>query len=429
MPVEATFARLARATRTVLAGNAASAVLGFVGFLVLARNLSPGEFARVALFLALLELTHMLMDSVIGSSTLLAAGRYLRSAPERADMAFKISAALRLALGIVLGAAAWACAAWLASAFLPGLGVWDVRLACLGMIAIALQTSCLCVLQARRQFGRMSFALISKNALRLAAIAALVATGTLSVTSALVAVIAATAAAALVSLLVTNLAFLRRQGWDRAVAAEILSSNKWLLLVVLAMLVGARMDLFLLARLSDAVETGRYAAAFQLASVVSVLNQSLLTVLFPEITAYTNPAQLRQYALRYAKLTPFALLALAAMVLAGPPAAELLLGENYAGIAPVFGLLLIVAGINLIANPVLMLLLPMRKTHVLAILNLGHLASRGGANLALIPLYGAAGAALGELVTKLVVTALGLGYLALRLFNRGLHGAKQGGAP
>lgn len=395
-------ARLIRGTGLVFAGNAASAVLGFACFVLLARMLSPGEFGAVALFLTILDLSQIFMDMVIGGSTLVSAGRYLKSDPTRAAMAFKIATAVRLGAAAAVALAGWLCAAWLSALLFPDVSrIRELRLAFLGVLGIAIYTSCISALQARQEFGRLSLTLLYKNVFRLSGVAMLIALGALSVDSAVDAIIMATFAAALLSLLTTDIRFLWLRGFDRVLLRDLMVNNKWLLLLLLVLVFGSRIDFFMLASLAEPYELGRYAAAFQLSSVVAILSQSLVTTLFPEIATYTERGQLRRFVVRYLTFLPVCFAPIAIVVLLGPWIVDIAFGSEYATAIPVFRILVVVACITLLSNPVLMAMFPLGQVRELALVNLGQTAARIGLNVAFIPEFGAAGAALVDLVTKL----------------------------
>ena len=414
-----TLRRLARGTGIVLAGNGASALLGFLSFVLLARTLSPAEFGTVAPMVSILDLSQIFMDMVIGGGTLLTAGRYLKSDPNRAAMTFKLALAMRVAVAGAVLAAGWICAGWLSSLlFADHSRIWELRWSFLGVLGVAIYTACVSVLQARQQFVRLSLTLLYKNTLRLAAIAALAGLGALSVSSAIYAIAGAILVAAVVSALTTDIGFLRIPGFDRALLRDLIRSNKWMLLLLLVLVLGARMDVFMLTSLSNAEEVGRYAAAFQLSGVVAILSQSLITTLFPEVATYTERAQLRRYVSRYLKLAPLALLPVALLILAGPWVVELLLGNKYAGAIPVFRVLLILSFLTMLSNPLLMAMFPLGKVHALALMNLGQTVARIGLNLAFMPTFGAIGAALVDLGTKIALVLVAVAYLLWQLSSR-----------
>lgn len=407
-----TLRRLARGTAVVLAGNALSAALGFLVFVMLVRTLSPADFGRLAPLISVLDIGQILMDMVIGGGTLVFASRYIKTDGVRANMAFKIAFWTRVAVAVAVALVGLAAAPWMSVwLFDDAASANALRLAFFGILGVAVYTSCISVLQSRQRFLPLAGVILYKNILRLAAVAAVLYFGVLSVESALWVFVGSMFAAAVLAAVSVSQAYLKTPGFDRGVARELLQTNKWMLVLLVILVAGARLDVFMLANLSSAEEVARYAAAFQLSSVVAIFSQTLVTTLFPEIAGLNGPEAIRRFVRSYLKLVPLLALPIVALVALSPWLISVLLGPRYAAASPVFSTLLTLAFITLLSNPLLMALFPMGKVRFLAMANTAQVLARVGLNLVLLPLYGALGAAFIDLGTKLVMVAAVVGYI------------------
>ena len=408
-----------RGTAIVLAGNGASAVLGFAAFVLLARNLSPASFGTLAPMISILDISQIFMDMVIGGSTLAFASRYVKNDTARADMAFKIAFWARAALAGLVLVGGWLLAPWLSRLLFADTDwTFQLRLAFVGVTGVAVYTSCIAVLQARQLFLRLTGVILYKNVFRLAGVALVLFIGALSVASAVWVFVLSMLAAALMGLATDSPSYLKKTGFDRDVARELLETNKWMLVLLLILVAGARLDVFMLTSLSTAVEVGHYAAAFQLCSVVAILSQTLITTLFPEVASFTEHDQVRRYVRRYLKLVPLLLLPVAFFVAISPLLVQTVLGKQYAAASSVFSVLLAVGFVTMLSNPLLMALFPLGMVRFLALANALQVAARVALNMVVLPTFGALGAAAVDLTTKLVMVALVLVYI-LRRVGRG----------
>ncbi len=170
-------------------------------------------------------------------------------------------------------------------------------------------------------------------------------------------------------------------------------------------MLGTRIDIFMLSSLSTSVQVGIYASAFQLVTVITIFSQSWSNYLFPKIVAYRTRREMRVHIRRALLMIPAILMPLPVLLVISGYLLPLLLGQRYAPAVSSFDLLAISAFISLTMNPIGLLLFPLRRTRTLATTNILQLALRIALNFLLIPIYGAIGVALAEIVSKVIVSA------------------------
>jgi O-antigen/teichoic acid export membrane protein len=398
----------------VLAGNGASAVLGFLLLVVLTRSLAPASFGNFTKIVNFLDIGIILVDASVFAGAGQVAAKYLKTDPARSDMALKIAFYLRLAIAIP-----FAFIGVLGASFLSNYMFGDTRyiaelrwaFLCIFPGVIVVQTTS--ILLVASLFSRLAAVTLLKNALRSILVGALFMLGILETQSVVYSYVAAAFAAAGLSVLLCRFDFLRAKGIDWKLTKQIILVNMWAIIGTVGML-GARVDIFMLGRMSDAHETAYYAVALQLASVVSLFSQSLATFVFPKIAAFSRNEEMQAHVVRCAKIAPLALVPLAMFLPASGWIVPMVFGASYQGAVTSFDLLLISAVLTLLLNPVGLLLFPLGRVDLLAKLAVFQLLLRGTINALLIPPLGAAGAAWSDVLTKSVTVVVLI--LVLRRF-------------
>ncbi len=393
------------ATLTVFVGNSVSAGMGFLILAFLARTLQPSEFGTLSPIVAVLDTGQLLIDSVLTLGMLHVASKYAVQSPEASNMALKIGLWARLAVGLVIGLVGVVASRWI-SEFLLDTPDWheEIMLMFIAITPITAYTFVTFVLQTQERFAQLAIVTLYKNGLRLLLIGAIFLLGLLSVTS----IVWIYAAAALASAAL-GLAFIRIRpflsaGIDRSVLTEIFSVNKWMVLAAIGIL-GARVDILMLTRISTADQVAWYTAAFQLCMVFGILSQALVTTLFPKTSKLASAQEVRRHIVACLKYAPVILGLGAVMAFISPWIIPLLLGKAYAATTGVFNILLFSSLVTLIMNPILLVFFPMNWSSMFGMASLLQLLLRIALNLVLIAPFGAIGAGVADLSSKILITA------------------------
>lgn len=390
--------------------------MGFAILVVLVRALGPQGFGTLATLLTLVDTGQVLTEAVLAAGMIQAASRQLREGDlARADAAYRLSLLLRLGSGLLAFAVGWLAAAPL-SRWLFASEAWAgaVRIAFASLVAVVLYGFPISVLQVQQRFLRLALVSQYRNAARLAALLILVALGTLEVRSAVWAIFVASSIAAVAAFGSIPLGFLRRRGGDRAVAREVLGTSRWMLLAAVG-LPGARIDIFMLSGLGSAAEAGIYAAALQLCAAAAILSQAVVTTILPKAAAFRTASEMRSHLRRCARYGPLILAVLLLVLPLSPWLLPWLLGAAYGRTVPVFDLLFASALFTLATNPILMLAFPLGEVRLFALASLTQVGLRVPLNVFVIPAFGAVGAAVIDLLVKLLSVGVVLALLARRL--------------
>lgn len=385
----------------VTAANLGRTACIFLGWIVLARVLPPASFGTFAVAYGAMTLVAQLSESGLGIGVVKLLSQASTLSDEtldalRGSFLMRTGVTLAAVISMVLGAN------WLAPTFFHDASTAaPLRLAGGGALGSSYFAFILSCYQGSKRFTE--YALLSgiAGASWVIGLAGLHLTGSLSVeTTLMVAGCSFVLPAVLGHMrLGTSLLGLPRS-WEPF--KQLMVFSKWTGLSGLIVLLIMQGDVFLLGYLSSLPETGVYSAGQRLAMSISVITNSVLTVMLPSVLAQPDVRKLKQgllSSLRVVALTP---LLLAAIFLVAPSLVLLLYGKGFATAAPVFtilfGALLLSVFTNSLGFIYYSLDLPQVITVSLALQFLVLVI----AGYVLAPVHGAIGMALAVALSRLV---------------------------
>ena len=191
-----------------------------------------------------------------------------------------------------------------------------------------------------------------------------------------------------------------RQAWWESSRSELLPWCAYTGVMLTGDVLFNELDTFMLGVYCPEEVVGVYRCAWTYAMVLGFLNSSVSNVLFPKVTSISNPHELRTFLRTIVKLTTF----LAVLTLPALPFLSWWIPYydiKYAGAVPVFYVMYVGIVFELVVGPLNYALYALDRPQVL-VLNAGmKILLNAAANVFLIPLYGAFGAASATIVTRL----------------------------
>ncbi len=205
----------------------------------------------------------------------------------------------------------------------------------------------------------------------------------------------------------------------RATRSLLIESFPITVVLVIAVLYW-RIDGVLLSLLSSPTEVGHYGLAYSMAFMVTMVSELLLTSLLSTTTALFSADRERfaAFITRTSQIMYFVAFPLAVVgpILAGP-IITLVSSETFADGSPVLGLLFVAAAVTFLNGAASQALFAAHDQHFLMRLNACTLVFNIVANVALIPRFGAEGAAIALVATEVI----GLACSRWRLHHRKLY--------
>ena len=324
-------------------GRIAFVGLWFIGVALVYRGLgsSPGGVAQAGLFavcIAVIKVVSACLTDPVDLALMRRVPVLLRSHP---DQAFRL---LRAALGVrvLFGLSAACVLYWFSQDLARSLLHRDDAAGLLGVVAIAVLAdmafrATLIVLQAEQRFVAFVAFEGTLHVMRLAAVTALWATGTMSVEWAIGSYAAASVLAACggVFLLPRGLLARLHTGWSEA--RELLAAIKWTLPGMVVASLNERFDLFLVGAWSGPEAAGLYGAMLTLALVPDLVTGCLTSLMQPRIVQLLEGGRFGATLRTFLMIgVPVCALSLLVAIPLAAPVIGLVLGPTYLAGVPAF---------------------------------------------------------------------------------------------
>ncbi|MFN8556766.1 MAG: oligosaccharide flippase family protein [Dehalococcoidia bacterium] len=400
----------------LLAGaQALTQVASFVAVLLVARGLSLAEYGVYAVAIT----TSFFVAAIPGIGIDLAAMR-VTSAQDGAGGArplAAVGAAIKLVVALTVTALTFLLAGAIAG---PVMGRPEasgaLRVGAVAGLIAGSTTYVFAMLQARRRFTLLTAIITGGALLKVAPVALLALAGLLTLWSAYAAFLLSGAAVLVAGATVTGLHRMAVRGADRAAVRRLLRASAWLTLGILVNSVMVFMDVYIITALRGPEEAAVYSGARVIAMGLYVFGAAALAVMLPLAARMTDPRRLA----RFIRRSTAGMAALSAALLVLPLGAglvvRLVLPAGYDGAVAPLRLLSLALLTDLLMTPAVVLLITLDATRLYALASVLVLPFAGVAAFAGVATAGADGAAavyLGHRTAVMVLFFL-FGVLALR---------------
>jgi O-antigen/teichoic acid export membrane protein len=257
-------------------------------------------------------------------------------------------------------------------------------------------------IQTFQKFGLRSIVTVCTAVLRLGAYLVLAAAGLVTPVAMIVLDASVNFASFLVAMRFSPRGLLRSRPDElKAAYREILPYLRFTGVLIIADTVYNELDVLMLGMLSDEASTGLYRAAWTYAMVLGFLNMSVSNVLFPRITSFTDTGEMKIFIRKTLRMT-------VALTVATLPALPIVswwipwYSPRYAAAVDVFWIMYAGLAFDLALGPLAYALYSLNRPDVLVKLAILKVVLNVVANLALIPEYGAHGAAWSTLICRVL---------------------------
>ncbi len=395
-------------------GNLANTTLSFLAVLIISRHLGPSGFGIIAVFNSVLVLVIGLTDLGLNTTSIRLIAGYRAADTHKASVTMNVIVRIELLVGalvLLIGA--------IAATPIAGLlgGSQFEQAVRLGFIAGAFASAAAFFgpfFVAYRQYWRNAALNFASFLARTGLIIALLLTASLSLSRVMgIYTLVPIGFFAIGWFFIPRDFLIKTSRTERQRAyADVFHYSKWIFLSLLATGAIARLDVLFLTHYHGSQPAGLYYAAQQLVTFMPLVITALTTVLLQRISSLDSKRQADYLKNASGAVLAIAIVLLPALVVA-PFAINLIFGSAYAPAVTPFRLLLIAQLINLLAVPFSVWFLGRNqpvKTTIAAGLQLAVAISL---YFALIPRYGAAGAATAAVISSLVAFIV-LGTLTYR---------------
>jgi len=407
----------------VFAARIATAGMGFLGTVLMARALGPGDFGQLAVLLAVSGVAAGLLGPALDASLVRFAARRLTPEHDGAAPYFRFLLLVKIAAAALIVAIGFVGARPIAGALSGRDGgaaysPHGVFVAFLGASFLTLWCFAQSYFQAHRRFGAYAAFEFSGTALRLGIIVALLFAARAGIVSLLWAYAASALIMGAIAWSFLPRDYVRLERPRAAMGRDFFLFARWVIAAACFTTLAQRVDLFLLAAFRVPKETiGHYGAATSLAQIGDLAVMSLFNVLLPTASAIAAPAVMRAFLRRFRMPAAAACVALLPGIAAAGPVARLTFGPAYAETGTLFAVLLAAALASLIGAPSGAALYGLGRARAIAMLEGVKLVALTVAGLYVAPRYGALGMAWTVAIVKATI-AVGTYLAAHREIDR-----------
>jgi len=195
---------------------------------------------------------------------------------------------------------------------------------------------------------------------------------------------------------------------ERYPLKNVLSYSGWLYLFSLLFMLFDRLDVLMLGYFRQAMEVGIYSVAFTLIKPFELIPETFNTVFLPKVSKFTRRSQIYAYFKDTLKVTGLIAVVGVALIFLAGPLITTFYGEKYLDSIRLFQILVGAFILLTMINPLNLVGHSLNKPQLFSLMAGINLALNFFGNLIFIPRYGALGAAIVTLISRVLGSILGL---------------------
>lgn len=342
-----------RQSVVTVSGTIVNGLVGWIFYILVARNLGPSYFGIFSVATATTTLLASIFNIGIDTGLIRFVGKYISGNQEKAFKFMKLGLKMKFAIGFFLVTLGWFLVPTFVGLFFkkPEL-IFPLRLALVAASGWLLSSFVTSSLQGMQKFFGWVSLNVLMSGIRLILFVGLIYLGLAgSLNFSLYAYLLAPFVGFLVG--VSFLPKFYRVNGEKSVALEFFHYNKWVAIFNLIVAVSSRLDTYLSTRLLSLGDLGIYSVANNLSGIVSEVVLALATVVAPKLAGFVNNLDAKRYLI---KLQIFVFVLAIMGVTFGIPFSYYVIpkfyGENYIPSILPFTILLISQTVFLISVPV-----------------------------------------------------------------------------
>ena len=384
--------RTAKDTYIVFGGNLASAILGFLFTLLVARSLSVSDFGVFSAANNLIIIFASLTDVGISSGLVNFAAKYHSEGKRKKELEYVKAAFLSRLLSVIGVSLVFIVLAPFVSEHL--LATTDLSVSAWVVVLSMFFFSWMFfpfVLQARRKFLESAYVDVSLGIVRFVLTLLFFVLGALTLSTTFISFTIGAAVGTVASFYFAGTDFLKAMP-KRQVYSELFRFSGWLGVNRIVSSISGRLDVTMLAALAGATATGLYSIPQRIAFFTIVLAGSLTAVLATRFASISDKGEQKRFLLKSSLAVLPIISGMFFMILIAKPFIVLLFGDKYAPSVPVFqALVAALIPFMLTVPSVSAITYAMKKPVYIGVFSFFQIVAIFGLNYLFIPKYGAMG--------------------------------------
>lgn len=320
----------------------------------------------------------------------------------------------RIYLIRILSAGAFVVLSWFAAPIVAGKVFSNpalagpLRLAAFGALIWNVWNQSDAVLRATERFKAVAVISIAGQAVRTSLILLFAWKAALGVNTTLVFNIAEVFTAFIITSLIIPRALFTARGGAAYPVGEIFSYSRWMFAFSILFMLFDRLDVLMLGYFKQASEVGLYGVAFTMIRPFELLPETLNTIFLPKVSKFTRKLEISKFFRDTLKITLLVGSLCAILIVVARPMMLFFYGQQYEQSIQLFQILVGAFILLTVLNPFTLLGHTINKPQLFVIMAAINLVLNFTGNIIFIPRYGAVGAAVVTLVSRVAGGILGL---------------------
>ncbi|MBD3178611.1 MAG: oligosaccharide flippase family protein [Candidatus Latescibacteria bacterium] len=394
----------------IYSSRAVSAVLRFVVSIIVVRTLGAESFGVLTIATVIMGISARVIELGLTTTMVRKLSLHLSEGDDqRAVSIFKRIYTVRIQVSVVFVVLAWFLSPVVAVRVYgnPEL-VWPLRMASFGALMYNMYYHSEGVLRAYEKFKQVAVVSIAGQAVRTICVLALAYFSVLNVETTM----AANLAQIFIGFLVASFLIPSRLYREKSVVSyplrEISSYSGWMFLFIVLFMVFDRLDVLMLGYYRAATQVGIYSVAFILVKPFELIPETFNTVFLPKVSKFKKKFEIFRYFRDTIKVT--ALIAVMGLVIIfiARPIVVTFYGDDFIPSVRLFQILIGAFVLLTVINPINLVAHTINKPQLFSLMAAINLILNFTGNLIFIPPYGALGAAIVTLISRVLGGLIGL---------------------
>ncbi|MFO7914174.1 MAG: flippase [Candidatus Krumholzibacteriales bacterium] len=394
----------------IYSSRAVSAVLRFVVSIVVVRTLGAESFGILTIATVIMGISARVIELGLTTTMVRKLSLHIEEGDEdRAVSIFKRIYTVRIQVSVAFVVLAWFLAPVVAEKVYGTQAlIWPLRMAAFGALLYNMYYHSEGVLRAYERFKQVAVVSVIGQAVRTAMILILAYFSVLNIETTLASNLAQIFIGFLVASFLVPSRLYRRKAVSSYPLREISSYSGWMFLFIVLFMIFDRLDVLMLGYFRAASQVGIYSVAFILVKPFELIPETFNTVFLPKVSKFRKKFEIFRYFRDTVKVTALIAVMGLAIIFIAKPIVVTFYGEEFIPSARLFQILIGAFVLLTVINPINLVAHTINKPQLFSLMAAVNLALNFIGNLIFIPRYGALGAAIVTLVSRVLGGLIGL---------------------
>jgi len=394
----------------IYSGRAVTAVLRFAVSIVVVRTLGAESFGLLTIATVLMGISARVIELGLTTTMVRKLSLHISEGDDESAVSiFKRIYSVRIQVSTVFVVLAYFLAPVVARKVYGNEAlIWPLRMASFGALMYNMYYHSEGVLRAYERFKQVAVVSVIGQVVRTVSVLALAYFSVLNIETTMAANLAQIFVGFLVASFLIPSGLYRRKSVKSYPLREISSYSGWMFLFIVLFMVFDRLDVLMLGYFKAASEVGIYSVAFILVKPFELIPETFNTVFLPKVSKFKKKFEIFRYFRDTIKVTALIAVIGLIFIFVAKPIVVTFYGEDFMPSVRLFQILIGAFVLLTVINPINLVAHTINKPQLFSLMAAINLALNFGGNLIFIPEYGALGAAIVTLISRVLGGLIGL---------------------